>query len=823
MTPDLPIDAVLPQVVATLADGGAAVLQAPPGAGKTTGVPVALRQSGVINGKILMLEPRRVAARAAATRLADLLGEQVGMSVGYRMRGAHAAGTDIEVVTDGILVRMLQSDPELTDVGCVIFDEFHERALQADLGLALSLEVREALRPDLALLAMSATLDAEPVAALMGDVPVITAKGRAFDVETRWLDRPLGTAVGHGPAFIAAAVELVIRAAREAPGDILVFLPGVAEIAQVTHRLDPAHLGGPDGSVARVLPLHGRLSVSEQRAALCRAEPGVRHVVLATSIAETSLTLPGVRVVVDSGRARRARHDPSSGMSRLVTERVSRAEAAQRRGRAGRVAPGVCYRLWTKGEEGGFAPFAPPEIAVADLAPLALELAVWGAADAGSLRFLTAPNPGSYAAAQQLLTGLGALDQNARVTPMGRRMAGLPVHPRLARMMLTDAPQAPLLAALIETGTPRRGRGEADLTPVWRTLRGEEQGLSIDPQAARGIQDLARRLRTRRGDGPDMSLGALAALAFPDRIALRRPGKEGRYLLSGGSGAVIDASDVLASARLLVAVDLDGDRRDARIRAALPLQEAEVRSVFDGQITKHHVCQWSARNRQIDARIEERFGAIPLHTSKWEDPPDALCIPALLDGISQLGLGALNWTAKSRSLRDRAEWLRRHAQLDLPDMSDVGLIETLDQWLAPYLVGVRRFEHLKEVDLVPVFDTYLGRKRQQIDILAPERFEAPTGTTVWIDYSADEPEISLRLQEMFGLDRHPALGTSGRPILVTLLSPAGRPVQKTRDLPGFWRSSYDDVRKDMRGRYPRHPWPEDPLSAVPTRRAKPRR
>ncbi|MEM7616127.1 MAG: helicase-related protein, partial [Pseudomonadota bacterium] len=400
----------------------------------------------IISGKILMLEPRRVAARAAAARLAELLGEEVGASVGYRMRGQSVPGRAIEVVTDGILVRMLQSDPELPGVGCVIFDEFHERALPADLGLALCLEVREALRGDLSLLVMSATLDAAPVAALMGDVPVITAEGRAYDVETRWLERPLGPGGLRGHRFSDAVADLVSRAAQEAPGDALVFLPGAGEIAQVAARLDTAALSGPDGLEARVLPLHGRLPFKEQRAALRPAQPGTRHIVLATSIAETSVTLPGVRLVVDGGRARRARHDPSSGMSRLVTEPVSRAEATQRQGRAGRVSAGICYRLWTKGEEGALAPFAPAEIEVADLVPLALQLAVWGCSEPITMRFLTPPNAGAFAAAQALLHDLGALDGAGRITGLGRKMAALPLHPRLARMMLTGASNASMLA-----------------------------------------------------------------------------------------------------------------------------------------------------------------------------------------------------------------------------------------------------------------------------------------------------------------------------------------------------------------------------------------
>ncbi len=820
MADPLPIKAVLAEVIAALCDPGMAVLQAPPGAGKTTGVPLALLDAGGIQGKILMLEPRRVAARAAAARLAQQLGETPGGAVGYRMRGAAVPGRKIEVVTDGILVRMLQSNPELPGVGCVIFDEFHERALQADLGLALCLEVRGALRPDLALLVMSATLDAGPVAALMGDVPVITAEGQAFEVETRWLDRPLGPGFGRGPKFLGAMADLVTRAAAEVPGDILVFLPGAGEIAQVMSRLTDANLGGPEGLRAHILPLHGRLPFKAQQAALAPAAQGLRHVVLATAIAETSLTLPGVRVVVDAGRSRRARHDPARGMSRLVTERVSRAEAAQRRGRAGRVAPGVCHRMWSKGEEGALGAFAPAEIEVADLVPLALELAVWGAAEPNGLAFVTPPNAGGFAAARDLLARLGALDPSGRLTDLGREMARLPVHPRLARMLLAAGPAAATLAAVIEGGPPPlRGPARADLTLALRALEG--QGGDLDRAAASAVRDVAKRLRKLAPRGtPGMSPGLMAAQAFPDRIALRRPGSAPRYVLSGGAGAILADEDPMANARLLVAVDLDGARREARIRAALPLTEAEVRDAFPDKIETQRLCHWSARHRRVEAVIEERFGALVLASRRWTNaPPDAL-VPALLDGVRDLGVIALNWTAAARALCARAAWVRQ-AGGDVVDLSEEALLAALDDWLAPFLPGITRFEDLRAMDLMPALKAHLGPQGERLlNTQAPERFTAPTGTRVRIDYAGAAPAIEIRLQEMFGLTAHPRV--AGLPLQLTLLSPGGKPVQTTSDLPGFWRSSYSDVRKDMRGRYPRHPWPEDPSAAAPTRRAKPR-
>ena len=547
LDPDLPIHDVLDDVAGAVRQRGLCVLQAPPGAGKTTQVPLALLPE--VTGKILMLEPRRVAARAAAGRLAALLGEAVGAQVGYRMRGDSVPGARIEVITDGILARMLQTDPELSGIGCVIFDEFHERALQADLGLALCLEVRGALRPDLALVVMSATLDAAPVAALLGDARLVTSAGQSFDVETRWLDRPLGPGTLLGPEFLRAAAGLVRRALQETTGDVLVFLPGRGEIARVGAALKDA--------AAEIVPLHGGLPFREQQAALA---PGGdrRRVVLATAIAETSLTIPGICVVVDCGRARRARQDPGNGMSRLVTERVSRAEADQRRGRAGRLSEGVCYRLWTLGEEGGLPAFPPAEIEVADLAPLALDLAQWGTADPSDLPFLTAPNPGGFAAARDLLSALGALDARGRLTEDGRAMARLPLHPRLARLLLAGGPALAPLAALLDGTDPLlsgAGPRPADLALRLKAFHGADKSPALS-EARRQAKRLARLAPKRAGLPQDAAL----ALAYPDRIALRRGGGSPRYLLSSGSGATLDAADPLAGQRLLVAADLDGDQ-----------------------------------------------------------------------------------------------------------------------------------------------------------------------------------------------------------------------------------------------------------------------
>ncbi|QHQ33952.1 ATP-dependent helicase HrpB [Algicella marina] len=801
----LPIEPVLAPLLAGLSAHGVAVLQAPPGAGKTTRVPLYLAEEAGFGGRILMLEPRRVAARAAAERLAEAWGEVPGDSVGYRMRGDSKPGRRIEVITEGTLARMIQSDPELRGISCVIFDEFHERALQSDLGLALCLEIRAALREDLHLLVMSATLDAEPVAALMGNAPVITSEGRAFSVEERFLDRPVK--LERFGAFESAVADLVAQALAETEGGVLVFLPGKAEIARVAQRLRPE-------PGVEVMELHGGLSLAAQRRVVQPLE-GRRKVVLSTAIAETSLTLADIRVVVDGGRARRARFDPGKGMARLVTERVSRAEATQRMGRAGRVAPGWCYRLWTKGEAGAMPAFAPPEIEVADLAPLALDLAVWGARQPEDLPFLTPPHPGSFAEARALLTELGALDESGTLTEAGRAMAAVPAHPRLARMLVAGGgTQAADLAALVEG----RLEGEdVDLGVSLRALRGGD-GLS---KAARGaLRQEAERLRRHAAAERGLSSGALLSLAYPDRIALRRPGGQPRYLLSGGAGGILRDSDSLAGQRLLVAADLDGDRREARIRKALAISESEVREVHGNRLKEQRICKWDRRTRSVQAREQVTLGALVLEERHWTGAGDDEVLPALLEGIRDLGLAVLPWGKAATALRARAEWARASG-LELPPCDDASLMMALEEWLLPWMAGMRRLEDFAALDLNAALQARLGGLAE-IDRLAPARFTAPTGTAVLIDYSGEAPAAQIRLQEVFGLTVHPVLGAKRLPLVLELLSPAGRPVQKTADLPGFWANSYADVRKDMRGRYPRHPWPENPAAATPTRRAKPR-
>ena len=811
--PDLPIVDALPDLIAALSTDRVAVLQAPPGAGKTTVVPLAILDAGLVEGRILMLEPRRLAARAAAERMAENLGENVGQQVGYRMRGEAVVSpkTRIEVVTEGILTRMIQSDPSLSGVGAVIFDEFHERSLNADLGLALTWEIRSALREDLLVLVMSATLDAAPVAELL-NAQVVTSQGQAFPVETRWLERP----VGPKTRLEDAVADLIEVAIHTKEGGVLVFLPGEGEIRRVAARLQSrlpqdCHLH----------PLFGAMPFSAQRAAIVPAVSG-RKIVLATSIAETSLTIRDIRVVVDAGRARRARFDPGSGMSRLVTEQVSRAEADQRRGRAGRVAPGTCYRMWTRGEEGGMPAFPPAEIEVADLTGLVLELALWGTRDGDDLAFLTPPNPGAFAAARDLLSDLGALEGSGAITSHGRKMAAVPAHPRLAHMILSAGRGAGDLAALLEERDPI-GRGAIDLSLRREAMQdparfARERGLTVNRAALDRIRAQAKRLRKFEKSQGKRDWAELAAIAYPDRIGLRRTGQAPRWVLSGGKGARIDAADPMAAARLIVATNLDGDAQEARVRQAIEISEASLREIYGAQIKWREICEWSKRERRVVARRQEYFGALVLADQIWVDAPDDAVAMAALDGMRQLGL---HFSPAASRFRARVA-LARNTGADLPDMSGAALLDGLERWLLPYLGGLKTEAQLRGLDLLEPLRAMLDWQQVQLlDAQVPAHFTSPMGRKVAIDYALEVPEIAVRLQEMFGVKTHPLVG--GQPLRVTLLSPAGRPVQTTTDLVKFWATSYGDVRKDMRGRYPKHPWPEDPTTAAPTLRAKPRK
>ena len=770
-------------------------------------------EAGLTDWKILMLEPRRLAARAAAERMADTLGEPVGQTVGYRIRGDSktSKSTRIEVVTEGILTRMIQSDPELTGIGAVIFDEFHERSLNADLGLALCLEIAEALRDDLVLIAMSATLDAEPVARLMDDAPVITSEGRAFPVETKWLDKPLGPKA----RLEEATASLIRDALGETVGGVLVFLPGEGEIRRTEGMLK--------GKLPKDIHLHtlfGTMDFKAQRAAIRPAETG-RKIVLATSIAETSLTIQDVRVVVDAGRSRRSQFDPGSGMARLVTEKVTRAEATQRTGRAGRVDKGWCYRLWTKGEEGAMLAYPPAEIEAADLTGLALELAVWGAKPE-DLKLLNQPNAGSYSEALALLRMLGALDTADRITEHGKKLASLPLHPRLAHMLVIAGKTAAPVAALLADRDPLARGAPVDLSLRLDALSDtkkfqRERSYNLNIGAVQRIRSEATRLARLVKNSEHYSDAEMAALAYPDRIGLRRKGDVARHILSGGKGAVLPDTDPLAGERFIVATDLDGNPREAGIRQAVAITEEEIRGLFGDQIAWEEVCEWSKRDRRVVARKQEKFGAITLDDRVWKNAPPERIADAMLDGVRDLGI---NISGASHRFIARVHLVRE--QHDLPDMSADALMATVGDWLLPHIGGVATAEQWKKFDLVNALRAMLDwNQMKALDQAAPAHFTTPLGRHIPIDYSGEHPEIQLRLQEMFGQKSHPMVGKT--PLRVTLLSPAHRPVQTTMDIPRFWATSYADVRKDMRGRYPKHPWPEDPTVADPTLKAKPRK
>jgi ATP-dependent helicase HrpB len=844
----------VPALREALATHPSAVLQAPPGAGKSTVVPLVLMGEAWARGKrILMLEPRRLAARAVAQRMSQTLGEAVGRTVGYRMRMDTRVSRDtrVEVVTEGVLTRMLQSDPALEGVGAVIFDEFHERSLQADLGLALVLDARENLAPDLKVLVMSATLDGAAVARLLGDAPIVTSQGRMFPVESRFAGKgmpPLpGPAFGPGgpvdpPEKITA--QLVVRALREEPGDVLVFLPGAREIRRVQSLVESADRASRDS--VRILPLFGELAPEDQDLALAPSAPGTRKVVLATNIAETSLTIQGVRVVVDSGLVRRSMFDPSTGMSRLETQRISRASADQRQGRAGRTEPGVCYRAWSEGSHRSLAPFTPPEIVEADLIPLALELASWGTLDPGALRWLDPPPAAMLASARDVLERLGALDGDGRITRHGREMAGIGVHPRFAHMLLKARamgrlPLAADLAALLGERDLLRGVSgarDADIRSRIDVMRGEGNSAGIDrfglQRARRAAKELVRQVAgsdpndraSESGYGAE-DAGLLLAFAYPDRIGRRRAGADGRFTLTNGRGAHFAEVQGLAKQDLIVAVDLEDRERDARILLAAPLSRAEIEEHMAERLRRQVSVEWSSRDQAVIARRTVELDAIVLEEKPLPEVPAEAARSAMLTGIRELGMDALPWTREARDLQTRIEFVRRlglpasaspeHATW--PAVSDAELLASVDTWLTPWLDGITRKDHLARISLVDALRALLTWEQQrELDSLAPTHLQVPTGSQIRIDYlDPSAPAISVRLQEVFGLDATPRIGAGRIPVTFKLLSPAQRPVQVTRDLASFWRGSYADVRKDMRGRYPKHYWPENPLEAQPTR------
>ncbi len=812
----LPIDEALPPLTAALTASSAAVLVAPPGAGKTTRVPLVLMdEPWVKDGKILVLEPRRLAARAAASRMAQTLGEKVGDTIGLRVRfGSQVSKrTRIEVVTEGIFTRLILDDPSLDGIAAVLFDEFHERSLDADLGLALAQDAQAGLRDDLRILVMSATLDGARVAALLGGATVVESQGRSFPVETRYLGRDARAPIERQVA------DAVTRALRAEGGSLLVFLPGAGEIRRAETLLresisDPA---------VDVVALYGALEAQVQDKAIAPALPGRRKVVLATSIAETSLTIEGVRVVIDSGLARVPRYEPDVGLTRLETVRVSRAAADQRRGRAGRTEPGVCYRLWDEPQTGSLEPYTRPEILSADLSSFLLDLAQWGASDPVKLAFLDPPPRAALNEARALLIELGAIDAEGRITDEGRALRQLPLPPRLARMVVDAARQgAGLQAAEIAAILSERGLGGDDPNLEHRldNFRRDRSRRAEDARA------MARRWAQTAGKGVGGELGAgqLLALAYPDRIAKRRGGEGASFLLANGRAGNLDPASSLARASFLAVAEMTGAAGASRIILAAPITANEIDAMFAPQIEQRDEVTFDRGSTSLRARRVRRLGALVLAEQTLAVTPDLEAATQLAEGIASLGIARLPWSKAQLQLRDRVKFLRNAEGDEWPDLSDPALAQTAATWLAPFITERTSLAQITSDDLAAALDALLPwTMRQRLDAEAPTHFTAPTGSNVPIDYDHPEgPKISIRVQELFGLARHPAIANGKLPLIVELLSPAHRPVQVTRDLPGFWRGSYAAVKAEMKGRYPRHPWPDDPASAAPTRRAKPR-
>lgn len=812
--PQLPVSHVLPEIAEALFTAKRAVLSAPPGAGKTTLVPLhLLGEAWLGGGKIILLEPRRLAARAAAGRMASLLNEAVGETVGYRMRldNRISARTRIEVVTEGVFARMILDDPELSGVSTVIFDEFHERSLDADFGLALALDVQSALRDDLRILVMSATLDVERVAALLDNPPIIESMGRSFPIDIRYQDRPGGERIED------AMTRAIIDAHAGESGSILAFLPGQAEISRVAERLE-----GRISGDTLIAPLYGNLSQKEQDAAIRPAPAGTRKIVLATSIAETSITIDGVRVVIDSGLQRLPVFEASTGITRLETVRVSRASAEQRAGRAGRTEPGIAIRLWHQGQTAALPAFTPPQILSSDLSGLVLDLAHWGVQDTRSLAFVDQPPDTTLAEARILLQQLGALDKDGSLTARGKTMRGLALPPRLAAMVVSagetgQARDAALLAVLLtEQGL---GGTSIDLEDRFRRFRMEKG------DRAKGARQLAERLakgldKVTTG-GPSL-VGQLLMHAFPDRIALQRGGR-GRFVMANGRGAELPETERLAGSSMLVIADLTGRAAQGRILAAAEISRGDVEAELPSAIRTDDQTFFDRPSRQVRARRATRLGAIIFDETPLPRPTGEAVGRALADGIRELGLGELPFSKEAAQLRDRIGFLHRSIGAPWPDMSDEALLERLDEWFVPFQTQARAFSDISAGGISNGLMSLVPHELQRdLARLAPTHFEAPTGQRHPIQYDGEEPTLTIRVQELFGLKQHPAIGGGRLPLLLEMTSPAHRPIQTTRDLPGFWAGSWKDVRADMRGRYPRHPWPERPEDAMPTTRVKPR-
>lgn len=809
----LPIDAVLDKLLAALSDSVNAVLVAEPGAGKTTRVPLALLEAEWRgDGKIIVLEPRRLAARAAARRMASELGEKVGERVGYRVRmdSKVSERTRIEVVTEGVFTRMILDDPELTGIAAVLFDEFHERSLDGDLGLALALDVQSALRDDLRLLPMSATLDAARVSDTLGGAPIIESTGRSFPVETRYLGRKPTDTIEDTTA------KAVQKALAEEPGSILVFLPGQKEIIRTAERL-----AGKVPQNTVLAPLYGALDAKVQDEAIRPAREGQKKVVLASAIAQTSLTIEGIRVVVDSGLARVPRFEPQTGLTRLETVRVSRASADQRRGRAGRTEAGVCYRLWDEAQTNSLPAAEAPEILEADLSGLVLDLASWGTSDPAQLRFPDAPPLPAWSEASLLLKSLDALDDDGRLTRQGRDLARLPLHPRLAHMILRasedgDGWTACLLAAAISE--PGLGGRDVDLRA--RVSRIASDGSPRTRDARKLAERWLAQAGGKKNDLHAEASGRLLALAYPDRVAEAR-GKAGRYRLANGRGAELDEGHPLCTERFLTVADIQGKAASGRIALAAPLSQPDIEDLFADRIEDVDEVTLE-KNGKLKARRVRRYQSVVLDSRIISAPDPAAITAALLAEVRRKGIDRLPFSKEQMHLRGRVAFVRASGQTDLPDLTDSHLAETLDSWLGPFLAGATSLDDIDAETLGNALAMLLPfDAKARLDEAAPSHFTAPTGSKLPIDYGAENgPTLSVRVQELFGLGTHPSVCHGKLPLTLELLSPAHRPIQITRDLPGFWSGSWADVKADMRGRYPKHPWPDEPLNAEATRRTK---
>lgn len=827
----LPIEAVIPDVRRALA-GGLAVLVAPPGAGKTTVVPLSLIDEDWVSGRrIVMLEPRRLAARAAASRMSALLGEDVGETIGYRTRldSRVTPNTKIEVVTEGILTRFLQGDPSLEGVAAIIFDEFHERSIHADLGLALALETRSVFREDLRVLVMSATIDTAGISALLGGAPVVSCSGRAFPVEVRYLPkalRPERAGYLTGPEFISRVTGAVISSLREEEGSCLVFLPGASEIKRVEAALKEKTL--PPG--VDIMCLYGDLAREAQDEAIRPSPLGRRKVVLATSIAETSITIDGVRIVIDGGLKRTPRFSPGTGMERLETVRVTRDSADQRKGRAGRTAPGLCLRLWTEDEDRTLKEKSTPEILEADLAPLALELSAWGVKDPSTLKWLDSPPLSAMSQAKEILLHLGAIDRNGTITPHGSAISRLPLHPRLGHMVVkgTDAGEgrlACLLSALLMERDIFKDRPGTDIRQRLHCLMGEPgAALQAEKAVTERVKQSARRiereLEIKKGPVDIERTGEILALAYPDRVGKRREGQDARFLLANGRGAYIRGVDSLTMEEYIVAVSLDGGERESAIFLAAPIKEAEILRLFAEELDES--ISWDREEKAVSTRRRVKYWSIVLKDEPLKKPDKANVLSAFLEGVKESGEAALPWDRASEDLRARVAFLRRAASdAGFPDISNDWLLDNLDKWLGRMATGMTRLDELKKIDLNGVLLSLLSwEDKKKLDELAPASIKVPSGSVIRIDYSGERPVLAVKLQEMFGCESTPAVLLGKVPLLIHLLSPAGRPLQVTDDLKGFWKTSYTLVKKDMKGRYPKHHWPDDPMEAEPTRRVK---